>query len=88
MGQRDHDKTVPQPPRPTAAPQPLDPPDQTHEGDKRTPQSSPGSMQQRGATEHEVAPIKPLTQAPTEPVDQEREVTEDDIDPRDELTPG
>lgn len=80
------DKPVPQSPRPTATPQPLDPREQAHEDYEHNPQPpTPGSMQQRGATEQEVAPTKPLTQAP---VNDERDAAEDEIDPRDELTPG
>jgi hypothetical protein len=90
MEQHAQDKPVPQSPaHPAAMHQPLDPREQPHEDDERTPQPpAAGSMQQRGATEREVTPIKPLAQAPADPANNERDAVEDDIEPQDELTPG
>jgi len=90
MEQREQDKSVPQSPEPpTTVRQPRDSREQPQFGDERTsPPPTPGSMQQRGATEQEVAPIKPLMQAPNDPGSDERDAEEDDIDPQDELTPG
>jgi hypothetical protein len=83
------DNPVPQSPQPTAVRQTLDQHGQPRDADEQTPQPpTPGSMQQRGATEHETVPIKTVMQDPANPAKDKRDAKEDDMDPRDELTPG
>jgi hypothetical protein len=89
--QNDRDQKTPQSPEgyPKAVREQLDQREQTHEGERRPPQPArPGTMQGRGATEKEVTPIKPPMRGPGDLLSHEQEETDDDIDPRDELTPG
>lgn len=90
MEHTERDKRTPE--SPEGYPQPvrkqLDQREQTHEGERRAPEAQPGAEQQRGATEQEVTPIKPPMNGPADLVTPERDKSDDEIDPRDELTPG
>ena len=63
-------------------------PGRTRKDDEQPAQPQPGQMSERGATEEQVVPLKPPMSEPIDPTRAEHNKDDDEIDPRDELTPG
>ncbi len=104
MAQADHAATPSSPEKQQSyVREELDQENITHQGDYRAAQQSTSSVEQRsmhlGATDDEVVPITPPMAGPADLVGEKNEnaqgnetgstkIGEENVDPRDELTPG